>query len=100
MLSFMLTLRAHVACLPMSPACHSCCLCRYVGPQALLQLPLSQVHVTHLESVLLQVPSQGMWAHDNSRVFDDRAVSIVEEAISKEVLPKFRCAAPQSHGNF
>ena len=48
---------------------------------------------------LLQVPSQGMWAHDNSRVFDDRAVSIVEEAISKGVLPKFRCAAPQSFGS-
>ena len=49
--------------------------------------------------VLLQVPSQDMWEHDNSRVFDDRAVSLVEEAISKEVLPKFRCAAPQSCGN-
>ena len=57
--------------------------------------PMSQTFVT----VLLQVPSQGMWAHDNSRVFDDRAVSIVEEAISKGVLPKFRCAAPQSYGS-
>ena len=54
--------------------------------------PTSQTVTT----VLLQMPSQGMWAHDNSKVFDDRAVSIVEEAISKDVLPKFRCAAPQS----
>eukprot|EP00891_Asterochloris_glomerata_P001000 jgi/Astpho2/1000/Aster-00825 len=41
-----------------------------------------------------QMPSQGMWAHDNSKVFDDRAVSIVEEAISKDVLPKFRLDRP------